>query len=364
MCSPVKKRPRLRDVGDEEEDDVARAIAASLVEDHHDADVDWAIATSLAEAENGQDDARLPSGCWHCVRCTLVNRVEAGRCAACKADREAPFTAASGGITTVAAALQQCGLPGCNRDRQVNGFCTEDHKQRAERRGLLAPENPGVERVFVGATGEYACELLTKASPERASVISQFAKAWRKPSAVPRVERVYAIRPPPALSERFARYLTAVGNERRRFHGTGAVCNFAVDLNRAPCTSSACALCSILGHGFLLTHAGSGPNASNLTTLRYGPGVYFSSTSGKSNDYATHSERLRGNRCWRTMFVATVAAGHAFCTNEGDLDVAKPPEGYDSVVGEVGAHLNYDELVVYTEAAALPKFLLVYSTVR
>jgi hypothetical protein len=64
------------------------------------------------------------------------------------------------------------------------------------------------------------------------------------------------------------------------------------------------------------------------------------------------------------MFVATVAAGHAFCTNEGDLDVAKPPEGYDSVVGEVGAHLNYDELVVYTEAAALPKFLLVYSTVR
>ena len=362
--SSALKRPRNEC---EEAEDIDRAIAASLAEaagevdeEHMDQgeDIDWAIASSLDE----QDDVRLPSGCWHCVRCTLVNKADAGRCDACLADREAPYTSYAGSST--AAAPQRCGLPGCNRARQLHGFCTTDHKRRAESRGLLAPARPGVERVFVGATGEYACDLLTKASPERQSVIEQFVNAWRKPGAVPRVERVYAIRPPPALSERFARHLAAVGNERRRFHGTGATCDFAVDLNRAPCTNPGCALCSILGNGLLLAHAGSGPNASNRTTLRYGKGLYFSSTSGKSNDYAMHSERLRGSRRWRTMFVARVAAGRAFCTEAAELDLTKPPDGYDSIVGEVGAHLNYDELVVYSEAAALPKFLLVYSTAR
>lgn len=217
--------------------------------------VDWAIAASLAEAENEQPDALLPPGHWHCVRCTLVNKAESGRCAACEADREAPFTAAACGVATTPPP-QRCGLPGCNRGRLHHGFCTDDHKQRAERRGLLAPAAPGVERVFVGSTGEYACDLLTRASPERSSVIEQFTIAWRKPGTVPRVERVYAIRPPPALSERFARHLAAVGNERRRFHGTGATCDFAVDLNRAPCNSRGCALCSILGHGISCPRCG------------------------------------------------------------------------------------------------------------
>ena len=64
------------------------------------------------------------------------------------------------------------------------------------------------------------------------------------------------------------------------------------------------------------------------------------------------------------MFVASVAAGKAYCTYEAELDVTRPPQGYDSIVGEVGQHLNYDELVVYNQAAALPQFLLVYSMPR
>jgi hypothetical protein len=361
------KRPRSQR---EEDEDFDFAIAASLTEaaskdtddqSSEDEDVDLAIARSLAEVAEEQDEAmRLPRGAWHCVRCTLVNPAEMGRCGACAADRVAPYASAHQSHANAPAQPLRCGLPGCNQGRQHYGFCSENHKKRAESRGLLAPARPDVERVFVGATGEYACDLLTRASPERDGVIEQFTRAWRKPGLVPRVERVYAIRPPPALSERFKRHAAAVGNERRRFHGTGASCDFAVDLGRAPCTSADCSLCSILGHGFLLRHAGSGPNAANRS-LRYGRGLYFSSTSGKSNDYAVRSERARGRRRWRTMFVASVAAGRAFCTDEADLDVTAPPAGYDSIVGEVGAHLNYDELVVYTEAAALPEFLLVYS---
>lgn len=368
LASP--KRPRtLREEEEHIDWAIANSLAAASEPERHvkdDVDLDLAIAQSLAEDASERDDALLSiRGSWHCVQCTLVNKAESGRCDACQADREAPFAAAFERNTSAGYARpQRCGLPGCTQERQRHGFCSEDHKQRAERRGLLAPECRGVERVFRGATGEYACDLLTKESPERAGVIEQFGNAWRKPGAVPRVERVYAVRPPPALSERFARHARAVGNIRRRFHGTGAECDFAVDLNRAPCTSASCALCSILGCGFRLAHAGTGPNAGNRATLRYGRGLYFSSTSGKSNDYAMRSERIRSNRRWRTMFVASVAAGRAYRTEEGELDVSKAPDGYDSIVGEVGANLNYDELVVYNEAAALPEFLIVYSAAQ
>ena len=193
MSRPHVKRPRD---AREEAEDFDRAIAASLAVpvderyQHQDEDLDRAIAESLAVAPSESDNVRLPSGSWHCVRCTLVNKAEAGRCAACKADRRSPYTTASGSGSPATAAPQQCGLPGCTRERQLHGFCTEDHKQRAEQRGLLAPTDPSVERVFVGATGEYACALLTRASSDRADVIKQFLEAWRKPGPVPRVERV------------------------------------------------------------------------------------------------------------------------------------------------------------------------------
>ena len=97
------------------------------------------------------------------------------------------------------------------------------------------------------------------------------------------------------------------------------------------------------------------------------------------------------------MFVAQVAAGDAYLTQAEHLDISEPPGGKDSVVGEVGDHLNYDEvrpvgrsfgsnsndgpirapphclpyiclfvlsrwqLVVYSESAALPTFLVVFS---
>ena len=63
------------------------------------------------------------------------------------------------------------------------------------------------------------------------------------------------------------------------------------------------------------------------------------------------------------MFVARVAAGRAFRTTEGELELAgdAPPLGYDSVVGEVGEALNYDELVVYNESAAMPEYLIMYT---
>lgn len=42
------------------------------------------------------------------------------------------------------------------------------------------------------------------------------------------------------------------------------------------------------------------------------------------------------------------------------VNLTAPPPGYDSVVGEPGADLNYEETVVYSNDAVRPSFLLVY----
>jgi hypothetical protein len=215
--------------------------------------------------------------------------------------------------------------------------------------------------------------LLTRASPDRAELVAQFVAAWRKPvppdRRLPCVQRVYRIVAPPHIREGFHEYATRVGNVRRRFHGTTMECSFGIDLASRPCLSGSCSVCRIMEQGFALARAGLGPNSATFgASLRYGAGLYFSSTSGKSNDYAEETERVRGSATWRCMLIAQVAAGRAFCTHEAtrameidDQGRARPPDGYDSVVGEVGDHLNYDELVVYHESAALPQYLMMYT---
>ena len=266
----------------------------------------------------------------------------------------------------------ECGLPGCVQKPLVahQGFCCADHYDRAVSRGLMAPPSDEVERCFVGPSGDFSCLLLTQKSQKRADIVEQFRKAWRK-HGQPRVEHVYEIVPPPQVRERFDRYATSVGNTRRRFHGTSSTCAFGTSLAASPCAAASCCLCSILSSGFLLGKAGTGPNSS-VRRLRYGPGIYFSATSGKSNDYAGNSERhLPGAKAgevrkWRVMLLANVAVGRAFTTQEEELrvpeDIARfPPAGYHSIVAEPGQGLNFDELVVFEEAAAVPENLIVYS---
>lgn len=82
------------------------------------------------------------------------------------------------------------------------------------------------------------------------------------------------------------------------------------------------------------------------------------------------SERHRnitghGATPWRAMFLCQVVAGRTHCTTDADIEEPQIDElladGHDSVTGEVGPHLNYDEIVVYDEAAAVPNYLIVYA---
>lgn len=393
---PQQKRPRVHAPS------LAPIDAAPGATTEEQLAIDLAIARSLEDAESGDDQLQQPrrkaprvhGSAPAAVGAASLAAVDRSRSAA-KDDQEqleidlaiarslhdaeeaaeAARRAASNiesDHSQIPRGSRRCGLPGCVQppvDRGAHaGFCCPKHHSSARARSLLPPPSDDIERAFCAPSGTYACLLLTRASADRQPLIDQFGAAWRKPVPrglrAPRVERVYRIVADARVRERFDAYAARVGNVRRRFHGTSLAraCSFGIDLAAAPCTEAACRVCGIMQHGFSLTRAGTGPNAGRRLGLRYGHGLYFSATSGKSNDYAWEAERWRAGRAWRCMLVASVAAGRAFCTHEGELELdVLPPDGFNSVVGEVGANLNYDELVVYDEAAAIPEYLLVYS---
>ena len=105
----------------------------------------------------------------------------------------------------------------------------------------------------------------------------------------------------------------------------------------------------------------------SLTTARPrcvlpGPGFYFALQASKSHEYpASEMRALPPGTHTRSMLLCKVAKGRVFRT-EANMDTlqGRAPAGHHSVLGvaTVEGPLNYDELVVYDEAAILPCALL------
>ncbi|CAN0183221.1 unnamed protein product [Ectocarpus sp. 12 AP-2014] len=269
-----------------------------------------------------------------------------------------------------------CSLPGCvkpnfvhPRDRQETGYCCEDHRLRATQRSLGPNPEPFVDRTFRGGTtsaDDFQLSVLTNRHSEYLSRKQQFMQKWEKPLVGTGVSvlRIFKVQVPKDIRRRTETYMGQVGNVQRRFHGTSCsnMCTFFVDLRGGPCGESTCKVCNICTHGFRLRdNVGDTARRTNFD-LRYGDGLYFSSVSGKANDYAEQSEKTdRSGKKVRCMFLSSVTVGRAFNTYEGKLPPEQcPPLGFDSVVGERGPALNYPEVVVYREEAALPTHLIVY----
>eukprot|EP00903_Cladosiphon_okamuranus_P011897 g11174.t1 len=269
----------------------------------------------------------------------------------------------------------QCSLPGCNVATMIHdvhgtdlGYCCDIHRFKAEQRSLCPNRESHVDRTFRGGpSDDFTLSVLTKQHHSYRSLKDQFLQKFQKQVQGLRVERIFKIQVPGEVQQKHSVYRQSMPNTRRRFHGTQchASCQFFVDLKGGPCGRADCNVCSICTHGFKISeeHVGNTARATGVN-LRYGKGLYFSSVSGKANDYATGStkEGPRGKK-WRCMFICNVAVGRAYRTQAtGLLPENCPPPGYDSVVGEVSPYgLNYDEVVVYHEDAALPCNLIVYS---
>ena len=88
-----------------------------------------------------------------------------------------------------------------------------------------------------------------------------------------------------------------------------------------------------------------------------GPGFYFALQASKSHEYPPREMQvLPPGTHSRSMLLCKVAKGKVFRSERNMDTLTQPPDGFHSVLGvatEEGP-LNYDELVVYDEAAILP----------
>jgi len=131
------------------------------------------------------------------------------------------------------------------------------------------------------------------------------------------------------------------------------MCNIGDDGETQLCDHPSCALCGIIQSSFDLSFAARTPRFK-----RFGLGIYTSSTSSKAEDYSQNG----GNSNLKAMLLNKVVVGMGYKTAVDNVNMNRPPPGFDSVIGEVGKALNYDELVVYNNDAILPSYLVMYDT--
>ncbi|CAM9153406.1 unnamed protein product [Ectocarpus sp. 12 AP-2014] len=231
-------------------------------------------------------------------------------------------------------------------------------------------ELKGWDRSEVSVGNSSTLRMLDDDDWEYETLCDTFTARWIKPQPANGVTivRIFSIQVPHGVRDMHEHYKRmVVVNLSQRFHGTSCNegCNFMVDPQGAtsPCGLSSCSVCSICMLGFKLGRNVARTALATCIPLRYGTGIYFSSVSGKANDYADLSAKTdKDGTELRCMFVANVAGGKAFNTKNPYLPQSEcPPPGYQSVVGEVGEGLNFDEVVVYKEEAALPTHLIVYA---
>ena len=159
---------------------------------------------------------------------------------------------------------------------------------------LVAPRLYGNDARFT--TVDSGCD-------EHTEVLRAFTDGWRHDEAHPQhppgephkscatVIRIVRIHNPPELRAAFEAKQAALKTKlgaafvaRRLFHGTGSRCSFGIDPIAEPCSHDDCVLCNICCNGFRsIFSARSADGRSKFE--RFGHGLYFSSTSSKSDDY-------------------------------------------------------------------------------
>ncbi|KAH9932380.1 ADP-ribosylation [Fomitopsis serialis] len=190
-------------------------------------------------------------------------------------------------------------------------------------------------------------------------VSKQFKDHWKHPTTVPTVVKMWKIYSNKQHTDGFYSYKLAVerrtgiagGNSRRRWHGTIRTCTIGDSENLATlCQDANCSLCRIIQSSFRVDKACARFGG------RFGKGIYTSATSSKSNDYV----KVLGGSPHKAMLLNDVVLGKTKKLTTNNSGLTEPPQGYDSVVGEPGGVLNYDEAVVYKNEAIRPLFLIIY----
>ncbi|CAM9380990.1 unnamed protein product [Ectocarpus sp. 13 AM-2016] len=214
------------------------------------------------------------------------------------------------------------------------------------------------------AMTEFTVLRLASDHPHFEVLANQFRECWKKGPA-PDVARIYEIQLNGDLARKIEAYHISKGNVCVAYHGTRchSACDFFVKEQVGPCGRRTCSVCNICMKGFTVEKVGRTARSSSIQ-LRYGNGHYFSRASGKAHDYSRTKVNL-GLQRHHVVLVCEVSLGRAFTAKTHNLHGQSCPRpGYDSTEGltrEQGGSLNFDEVVVYDDAAARPTHLISYS---
>ncbi|KAF8134894.1 ADP-ribosylation [Boletus edulis] len=205
---------------------------------------------------------------------------------------------------------------------------------------------------------------LDRDNPSFAEVEQLFIKGWRhRKKARPDIQYILRVLWPEPALEPYLDYRDRVqdilrakdkrGNEKLLFHGTNRACLLGESSGSVLlCDLKECYLCSIVRSSFDVNKCG----AKN-SFKRFGHGIYTSSCSSKSDDYVCN---LSENASLRVMILCRVVVGRPYKRYRNAPDILAPPSGYDSIAGEIGWDLNYEETVTYDNDTVRPAYLIVY----
>ncbi len=151
------------------------------------------------------------------------------------------------------------------------------------------------------------------------------------------------------LKQRCSTYRQRLRNQEmeEHFHGTTLSCD--IKRTKALCSVGSCGICGISRTGL-----NRGYIKKNIDFQRFGDGFYLAPNSSKCHDYT------RGINGYRAMLLCDVCPGNKYRLRKTDQSLQGPPRGYDSVNGQVGEHLNYEEIVLYHPDAVMPRYIILY----
>ncbi|KAF8630179.1 hypothetical protein AX15_003058 [Amanita polypyramis BW_CC] len=274
-----------------------------------------------------------------------------------------------------------CQAPGCTKPvhassskGSIGEYCSLAHKTLGENICLMCRQAPKMASShFCSQTCiddvEIQAPLLLEVPQGHStfkSVADQFKSSWRHATKCPPVKHVYKIIGSQSSLAAYENYRESVeargqfvatkrtaGNENRRWHGTTRNCNLGDKGQTQFCSSPTCSLCCIVKSSYDLTLFGKKTGWG-----RFGKGIYTSSTSSKSNDYSSNGSGCKSPL--KAVLLNKVVVGRGYKMLRDSSTLTAPPSGFDSVLGETGGSLNHDEVIVYTNDAIRPSFLVVY----
>ncbi|KAJ3448566.1 c2h2-like zinc finger protein [Anaeramoeba flamelloides] len=140
--------------------------------------------------------------------------------------------------------------------------------------------------------------------------------------------------------------LVGLGNERRRFHGTKLGCTVGIAGNLDFCNNTNCVVCSVCKNGFQLKYSQGG---------LFGYGLYFSASAEKSNQYTKNIT----NDKHKVILLVKVVCGRGFIAKKKYRKIHKAPENCDCVIYDIKGK-NKNETIVYSDNAAIPRYMVFY----